>query len=490
MASRLLSKTKYLNGLQCSRYLWMLFHQPSSIPPVDAATQYIFDQGHLVGELAQRMFPDGISVPTDDFVGNIRETERLLEQCKPLFEAGISVESLFSRVDILNPVDDEKWDLIEVKSTTSVKDVHIHDVSFQKLCCEKSGLTIQKCFLMHINNEYVRKGEIEPARLFTVQDITDGVEDVSRGILGRIDNMFDVISSKRCPEEIIGKQCSAPYDCPLRDECWGFLPADNIFDLYYGGKKSTDLFENGILSIGDIPDNFKLNAKQQIQKDCVISGQPYIDTDGIKDFLRTLQYPMYYLDFETFNPAIPMFDDTRPFQNIPFQFSLHTVTSERAKPKRFSFLANGRADPRPSLLSELIKMLGDKGSIVAYNASFEKDVLGQLGEAFPKHKGWVEGILDRVVDLLIPFRSFLYYHPAQKGSASLKNVLPSLTGKSYEGMSIDNGEDASLAFQQITYGDVSDEVRNQVREDLEEYCCQDTEGMILIMDKLKGIVRS
>lgn len=486
MAPRRLSKTNYLNGLQCPRYLWILFHQPSSIPPVDPTTQYIFDQGHLVGELAQRIFPDGISVPTDNFVRNIRETERLLEQRKPLFEAGISTESLFSRVDILNPID-EKWDLIEVKSTTSVKDIHIHDVSFQKLCCEKFGLTIQKCFLMHISNEYVRKGEIEPAQLFTMQNITDEVEDASRGILDRVDNMFDVISSERCPEEIIGKQCGTPYDCPLIDECWSFLPADNIFNLYYGGKKSTDLFENGILSIGDIPDNFELNAKQQIQKDCIISGQPYVDTEGINDFLSTLQYPMYYLDFETFNSAIPMFENTRPFQNIPFQFSLHTVTSEGTQPKHFSFLANGRADSRPALLSELKKVLGDKGSIVAYNASFEKDGLKKLGEAFPKYKGWVEGILNRVVDLLVPFRSFHYYHPAQKGSASLKNVLPSLTSKSYEGMSIDNGGNASLAFQQITYGDVSEEERDSVRKDLEEYCCQDTEGMIWIVDRLRDL---
>jgi len=184
-----------------------------------------------------------------------------------------------------------------------------------------------------------------------------------------------------------------------------------------------------------------------------------------------------------------MFDGVRPYQQIPFQFSLHTVADEGAEPEHHSFLASGRDDPRAALLSELEKELGDNGSIIAYNASFEKGILKQLSETFPEHKGWVEGILDRVVDLLTPFRSFHYHHPAQKGSASLKNVLPCLTGKSYEGMEIADGETASLAFQQIAYGDVTDEVSNQVRKDLEEYCGRDTEGMIWIIERLEELSR-
>ena len=487
MDSEILSKSNYLNGLQCPKYLWVLFHEPERVPEPDAVTQYRFDQGHLVGELAKKLFPHGIDIPAEDFRGNIEQTKELLQQSNPLFEAGILAGSIYCRTDILNPVDDGGWDIIEVKSSTSVKDEHIHDVSFQKFCCEELGLKMRKCFLAYINNEYVKDGEIEPGQLFAIEDITAKVGEVSPGLQERIDAMFQVISAEQCPDILIGRQCSNPYDCPLREICWGFLPESNVFNLYYGGKKSFELFERGVLSIKEIPDDFKLNDKQQIQKMCEASGKPYVDKEGISNFLRALQYPLYYLDFETFNPAVPMFNGTRPYQKIPFQFSVHVVMHDKSRPEHFSFLAEGTEDPRPEVLSELKKVLGDKGSIVVYNKSFEEGVLKGLGGAFPEYATWVGSLCDRMVDLLAPFRSFYYYHPGQRGSASLKSVLPVLTGKGYEGLDIADGEDASLAFLEATYGDISDEMRNKIREDLQKYCGLDSEGMVWIIDRLKEL---
>ncbi|TET71656.1 MAG: DUF2779 domain-containing protein, partial [Candidatus Aminicenantes bacterium] len=170
MALNLLSKSKYLNGLQCPKYLWTVFHEPEKIPEPDAVTQYIFDQGHLVGKIAKRLFPDGIDVPADDFNGNINQTRELLRQRKPLFEAGICIDGLYSRIDILNPVGKDNWDIIEVKSSNSLKGVNIYDVSFQRLCCEKAGLKIRNCKLAYINNQYVRNGEIDPEGLFNIHD--------------------------------------------------------------------------------------------------------------------------------------------------------------------------------------------------------------------------------------------------------------------------------------------------------------------------------
>lgn len=489
MTSRLLSKSKYLNGLQCPKLLWLLFHEPKRIPKPDAATQYIFDQGHMVGELAKKLFPDGINIPEEDFIDNIRQTRKLLQQHKPLFEAGISVGNIYARVDILNPIDEHEWDIFEVKSSTSVKDVHLHDASFQRFCCLQYGLAIRKCYLVHINNEYVKHGEVEPKQLFRIEDITEQVDTLTNGLLDRIEAMLEVISTNACPDIAIGKHCSNPYDCHLED-CWAFLPKNSVFDLYRGGQKCFDLLGDGILSINDIPDSFKLTGIQKLQKECVLSSKPHVDKEEIKRFLSTLHYPLYYLDFETFSPAVPMFDGTRPYQTIPFQFSIHITTSENTELEHFSFLAEGTEDPRPKLLSELCKVLGNEGSIVVYNQAFEKGVLKELGNAFPEYAVWVENVCNRIVDLLSPFRSFHYYHPLQKGSASLKAVLPALTGKSYEGMDIDNGEVASIAFQAVTYGDVSDEVRNKVREDLKKYCGLDTEGMIWIVDKLREIERT
>ncbi len=451
------------------------------------ATQHIFDQGHLVGELAKKLFPGGIDVPNKDFMGNITITKENLKQRRPLFEASVLSGRIYSRADVLNPVNENEWDIIEVKSSTSVKDVNLHDVSFQKLCWEDSGLKIRKCFLAYINNQYVRNGEINPEELFTLQDISDEVVAAGEGIRDRIADMIDVIAASACPEATIGPHCSDPYGCPLTD-CWEELPEHNVFTLYYGGKKSHELYGSGILDIADIPTDYKLNDKQHIQCTCVNNGKPYIDQDAVRDFLASLEYPLYYLDFETFATAIPLFDGARPYQNIPFQFSLHVQEALGSELKHFSFLAEGKHDPRPELLLRLHESIGDSGNIVVYNQSFEKRVLKELGEAFQEYAKWSEAIIERLADLIVPFRSFHYYHPDQKGSASLKKVLPAITGSGYEGMSIAQGDDASLAFLKITFDDVAADEVIKVRENLLAYCGLDTEGMVRIIKRLEEIV--
>ncbi len=480
MASKLLTKSKYVNGLQCLKYLWMLFHEPESVGDPDASTLHTFEQGHLVGELAKKVFPEGVNIPPDDFMGNIRRTKELLKQRKTVFEAGITTGKIYCRLDILKPVNDDEWDIIEVKSSTKIKDVDIEDVAFQKHCCRQAGLEIRNCFLMHIDNSYVRQGEIDPKQLFAIEDITERVADAVRSVPDKVDMMLEVIAAKDCPDIAIGQQCENPYEC-LVEGCKDFLPESNVLELYRGGQKSFELLNDGILAICEIPDGFKLSSIQQIQQTCVSSGQPYADPAQLKSFLDSLQYPLYFFDFETFSTAVPPFDGTHPYQNIPFQFSLHVVKSAASPPEHFSFLADGTADPRPGLLAALKKWLGKSGSIIVYNQSFEKRVLEDLGEAFPEYKSWVKGIVGRFIDLLQPFRSFWYYHPAQKGSASLKAVMPALTGKGYDGLGISNGENASLEFFRVTYSDVPEEERRRVRQDLEKYCGRDTEGMIWII---------
>jgi hypothetical protein len=485
MAARLLSKSRYMNGLQCLKYLWLIFHEPDQIRAPDASTQHIFDQGHLVGDLAKKLFPEGIEVPNESFMGNVKSTRELLSRRRPLFEAGFMVNGLFSRVDILNPSGKDAWDIIEVKSSTSVKDENLQDVAFQKLCCQKQGLEIRKCYLCFINSHYLKHGEIDPTQLFKIEDITEEVEEGSEGIEESTAIMLEVMASAKCPESLVGPNCREPYACPVTS-CWQELPENNILSLYRGGKKAFEMFNKGILFMKDIPEGVKLSKAQEIQKACDISGGAYAEKEAIHKFLAALENPLQFLDFETFAPAIPLFDGTRPYQKIPFQYSLH-VEEKQGELLHYSFLANGPGDPRPELLRQLKNEIRPFGSILTYNQSFEQGVLEELGRTFPEYAAWIGEVVPRLSDLIIPFRNFHYYHPAQEGSASIKHVLPALVGQSYAGMNIAGGDAASRTYLDMTYGNLGQAEKAQIRADLEKYCGLDTEAMVLIVKKLDQI---
>lgn len=260
-----------------------------------------------------------------------------------------------------------------------------------------------------------------------------------------------------------------------------------MFTLYYAGERSLDLYRSGVLDIAKIPSSYKLNDRQRIQRACVVSGKPYIDKDALRGFLAGLEYPLYFLHFETFGTAIPMFDGTSPYQNVPFQFSLHIQETRGSEPRHFGFLAEGREDPRPQLLASLSRLIGHTGSVIAYNKSFEEGVLEDFGNAFPEYAGWTANVVSRLVDLILPFRNFYYYHPLQKGSASLKAVLPAITGKGYDDLDISDGQAASTGFFAAAYGEMPEKDRADVMSNLEEYCGRDTEGMIWIVDRLREL---
>lgn len=483
----LLSKSKYLIGLQCDKYLWVYENNKNILPEPDTATQYRFEQGRLVGELAKRLFSGGVSVPTDDFKGNLEITEELLKQRKTIFEAGITAAGYYCRPDVLKPAGNGTWDIIEVKSSIQVKDVNIHDVAFQRMCCLKYGLEIGSCYLLHINNSYIKDGAINPEELLHIEDITSEVIEASCGIEDRLRHMREVLALRNPPTPLFGKHCLDPYDCPLKEKCWAYLPDNNTLQLRNGGNKKYELFADGVIYIKDIPPDTRLTDAQTIQKECASSGEPHIETLPVRSFLGELKYPMYYLDFETMAPVVPLYDGTRPYQKVPFQFSLHVLESESAGLKHFEYLGSGKEDPRPEFINKLAQMLGNRGSIIAYNANFEKGVLKELAKAYPQYAEWVDSLMPRVVDLLVPFRKMHYYHPAQMGSASIKKVLPVLTGRGYEEMEIGAGNDASIAFEEISSGKLDEEEAEEVKANLLKYCKLDTEAMVLIVDKLREI---
>ena len=471
----LLSKSNYIKGLQCYKLLWFSINQRDAFPPVSSAQQHLFDEGTLLGELAKKLYPKGIECYQRSNEDNIKFTKDALKKKKPLFEAGLSFNNAHARVDILVP-SKGGWDIIEVKSGTKVKDEHIIDVSYQYYIFSNAGIKINNCYVMHFNSEYVRKGKINLKKLLVMEKIDVTLDGISENVI----KMIKVIEGK-VPKVDIGSYCDDPYECALKEICWKHIPKSSVFELG-GAKKCWELYSQGIVLIKDIPSDVKLTSKMQIQLECVKSGKPHIEKEAIKNFLKTLNYPLHYFDFETFSSGVPMYNGLKPYQQVPFQYSLHIVDKTTT---HYSYLCLQDKDPRLELLENLKKQIKPKGSIIAYYAIFEIGRLRELGKAFPKYKKWIESLIPRFVDLLDVFKNFQCYYPSQGSSASLKKVLPAFTGKDYSEMEIGNGSDATLAYLSVVKGLISEK---SVRADLERYCGQDTEGMKWIIERLEKTI--
>jgi CRISPR/Cas system-associated exonuclease Cas4 (RecB family) len=417
----------------------------------------------------------------------LKSTKELLPRRVPLFEAGISAGGIHSRADILVPVEGNAWDIVEVKSSTHVKDVNIHDVAVQKYCYEKAGLKIRRSFLMHINNEYLRDGDIVPEKLIKKEDITDKVKAFLPSVSELVKGMQEVISRPECPTVKLGKHCKKPYDCPLRELCWQELPEHNVTTLPHFNKWDYYLKVGGY-SMFDV-DYKSLNQKQQTVYTSAKTGKAYFDPDGINSFLAKLVYPLYFLDFETFSSAIPLIDDSKPYQQIPFQYSLHVLDSIDGTAKHHEFLASGDDDPRLEFMNDLIANLGSSGSIIVYNQSFEISRLREVAETFPGFKTWAMVASLRIVDLLEPFRSMYCYHPKQHGSNSIKKVLPAWTDLSYDDMNIADGETAASEYVRVNFGEnILPEDKQNIRESLLKYCELDTWAMVVLLRELYNLI--
>ena len=489
-----LSKSKYLTGLQCPKALWINYNAKTEIPPVPDSLQAIFDQGHDVGDWAKKVFPGGLDIRWDaGFDEVIRQSAEMLAKRIPLFEPGFRGNNTYARVDVLNPAGTDEWDIIEVKSSTNVKnangifdDVYLHDIAFQKYCCTKNGLKIRKTYLMYLNRDYIRKGDIDPQKLFIIDDVTTPVNDYLTLVPDNITHMLGVIRGAR-PEVKVGRHCNNPYSCALIPPCWDFLPENNVFNLTRISNKGYELIDQGKLKITDIPTDYALSDKQEIQRRSVVNNRNHIDKDGIKKFLDRLVEPVHYFDIETCNPAVPLYDGMRAYQHFPFQYSLHI--QENGKIEHIEFLDTDPADPRPALLESMRKSFKNKGSIMVYFQSFESNKLIELAEAFPQYRTFIEGLLSRFVDLYDVFANLYYYDPVQKGSASLKYTMPALTGKGYDDLEISDGMAAMREYRRITFSSgITVAEKERVRKELLKYCCQDTEGMIWMVDELRVIV--
>lgn len=469
-----------MKGQQCQRLLWCA--NKHLLPKPSLSDQHKFNQGHDFEVYVYHLFPNAVNLSNLRGIENINKTKEAIKQKKTIFEAGVQFQDLFIRADVFEP-DKDGWNLYEIKSTTKVKPQHFPDLAFQKYVLEKAGLKINKCFVLFLNKDYIKKEQINPKELITKEDVTEQVALVPN-IEENANKYLEIIKAEDEPPMKISANCNKPYPCSLKEHCWGTLPTNNVLHLT-NWRQYWTFFHQGIIDIKDIPKETELKPKDEVIRNAVLKCQIVMSKEKIKDFMNTLQYPLYHFDFETFDTAVPIYDKSRPYQKIPFQYSLH-IQHEDGKLEHFEYLADGSEDPRIKLLEQLKNEIKGTGSVIVFNKSFEIMVLTKLAEDFPKHKAWIQDVLGRIIDLAFPFQNFYYYCPSQKGRYSIKKVLPAITGKGYDNLEINNGAEASV---QYFNSHIKEKLPDKgLREHLLKYCCLDTEGMVWIVDELKKLI--
>ena len=488
-----LSKSKFVDGVICPRRLYFQIHSPQLAAAGDEATQAMFDQGAEIGILATRAFPGGVRVEEgyEDIPGALERTSGLVKDgaVPAVFEAAFEYDGVLVFVDVLERCSKGRWRLVEVKSSTSVKDHHRPDVAIQKYVLDGCGVPLAAASLMHVNGEYVYDGvRYDPRRLFSIEDLTPEVRKLARDIPGTLAGQRRMLARKAPPDVAPDSQCLEPFLCPFYAVCNEEKPADWVGHIPHLGRRKLDALERkGIRSIPDLPAGFPLSARQARAVAAVKKRKPVFDK-GLKRALAELTYPLYFMDFETCSAALPPFAGMKPYQHLPFQWSVHVRRSPKAALEHHDFLAPPHGDPRKDFLEALLDVLGrgasSKGSIVVYNASFETARLKDLARWVPGYKGVVERITARLWDLLKVMREHVY-HPGFQGSFSLKAVLPALVpGMGYDGMAIAEGGQASLEYLNIVSGRYSPSKTGRVVRALREYCKKDT----LALDKLLRVL--
>ncbi len=506
-----LSKSQYLRGLQCKKSLW-LYKYAREIQDTPSESQLArFESGDRVGELALKLFDctEKIEFDEGDFAEKIARTKAFIDSgVSTIAEATFEYKGVIVMVDILQ-ITPQGLIINEVKSATSLKSVYIDDLAIQYFVITQGGqgaktkaqdtqnnsaYQVIGANLIHINNSYERNGELELEKLFICIDCLESVLEKQGEVAQNLFEFEKALNNKEIyPQILIGAQCSTPYNCDFMRYCWREVPKqDSIFHI--AGRKSFDafaLYHSGVRSFSEI-DLSMLNECQKLQVQSALKKEVYIDKDAIMAFLDTLAYPVYHLDFETFAEAVPSLDKSRPYMQIPFQYSLHIDYGDLGEPKEHrEFLADWHSDPRIAFVESLVRDIPQGACILAYNASFEKGVMRNLAESFPKYAEALENFIANTRDLMIPFKDKSYYHHAMNGSYSIKAVLPAIVPEMERAYSnlwlIHNGDEAMSAFPRLKL--MSENERESYRKALLEYCKLDTLAMLKVLEKLREVAK-
>jgi hypothetical protein len=483
----MLSKTRYQAGLQCPLRLWHTCYNREMATEVSRVQKAIFHMGHRVGELATALYPGGIRIEEDHLHHQeaIKSTLAAMEDpnVKAIYEAGFLYDEVRIRVDILQRLKNDKWNLIEVKSSTRVKEEYYGDVGIQYYVLKGVGLHIDRVYLVHLNNQYVYNGKkLDLEGLFLSSDLTEKAIAYQEEIPALLAGLKKILADSDPPGITPSKHCNRPYGCEFWKYCTKGMPDHWVIQLSGIGQNRLDeLEEMGIYDIGEIPDGFALNAIQERIRNCVVNNQAYISRE-LKEELEDMEFPVHFLDFETFGLAIPRYAGTRPYQAVPFQWSDHILHKD-GKIEHREYLCEEDKDPREEFTLTLLDVLGCKGSIVTYT-DYEKKIIEALAEDQPERHKPLLATLDRLVDLYRIIRNN-YYHPRFHGSFSLKSVLPAIIPEmSYDSLTVQEGQEAGIEYMRMIDPSTPVDEKEKIKKDLLEYCGHDTLAMVRIREAL------
>ncbi|TSC84829.1 MAG: hypothetical protein G01um101413_213 [Parcubacteria group bacterium Gr01-1014_13] len=496
-----ISKTTYLEYLSCGKNAWLRCYKPElkSLFKLSDFDKSLVDKGNLVEDWARKLFPDGVLITESDEEALRITKQHIADKTHVIFQSKFIHDKFLAKNDVLEyDKFNDCWNLYEIKGTNTldenVKEIdHIEDATFQTIILKAVGIKVGKVFIIHLNKEYVREEEINVEELFIKDDITEEVKNREENTKEKMQKAAECLFQQN--EQALVCQCvysGRSAHCATFNYSYPNIPEYSVHDLSRIGnskKKLESLVDSQIFDINEIPEDFELTPNQQNQVYVHKTQKPIVDLVAIKKELKSLAYPLYFLDYETYPPAIPLFKGFKPYQQIPFQFSLHIIDDEDSEPIHLEYLHENATDPSLSIILKLKEMIGPNGNIITWNKRFEKGINTQLAERNPEYADFIEDINSRIYDLMEIFQKQFYVHPGFKGKVSIKKVLPILVPKlSYKELEIKEGGSAMEAWYEMVFGSGSQADKNKIADDLRKYCGLDTYAMYAIWKELMKIV--
>lgn len=492
-----ISKSDFLLYLDCPKHFWLWKKKRNVVPNIEVSefSQRLIEQGDEVEKWARKLFPNGVLIESQE-MDAVSDTQKILQGGhKQVFQATFFAEELYAMVDVLEwDEENQYWIINEVKGSSSQevkKDVHVNDATFQKVVLEKAGLIVGQVNLIELNKEFRKNGNIDPKLLLEKTDITNEIRDLQSGIEIQINDAKRYLAREEEP-----KVCNCIYKsrsnhCPSFSYNHPEVPDYSIHDIVRIGsskKKLEEMIDNDWLRIEDIPLDYELSPTQSNQVYTTITGETIIKDEKIKEELAKLEYPLYFLDYETYPSAIPVFDGCYPYQQVPFQYSLHILNAPGEDLVHKEFLQTKFENPMSSLAHSLRTDIGDNGSVIVWNKKFEGKCNEDLANTVPKLSDFILGINQRFFDLMEIFSKQYYVHKDFKGSCSIKKVLPVLAhGFSYNELSIQDGGMALTSWREMIFGDKTLKEQEEIASNLLSYCELDTLAMVKILEALQEI---